>query len=180
MRSSFLLSVLLLVFSTAVCRAETNETAIASPPILYSQIREPRLAAPQVSLEQRAIAFVTEDMTQSQGTAAEFMNYARQKLDERVEYYGKLTSRAEVLKDKEKHIANWPNRSYRLLRDTTRTSCDENKSSCQISGLIEFGLSNSATGRLWTGTASFEYGIRFGPDGPKVFYEKGKILSVQK
>ena len=60
-----------------------------------------------------------------------------------------LTSRTEVLKDKEKHVISWPNRSYRLMRDTMRTSCDENKSSCRITGVVEFGLSNSVTGRFW-------------------------------
>ena len=94
MRLSSLLSVLLLTHSTAVGRAEkralvTGETEIAAPRIIYSQMPERRLAVPQGSLEQRAIAFVTEDMIHSQGTGTEFMNHARQRLDEGVEYYGK-------------------------------------------------------------------------------------------
>lgn len=157
-----------------------NDAAASSPQVSLSPVSPPRLAATPASLENRAIAFVIEDMSQSQGTATDFLNYARQRLDDRVDYYGKSTSRAEVLKDKEKYVASWPVRSYRLLTETMRTSCDEGSSKCQINGLLEFSLSNSATGRKSSGTASFEYGIRFGLDGAKVFYEKGKILSAQK
>lgn len=140
----------------------------------------PRSSLNQTSLEQRAVAFVTEDMNQSQGSAADFLSYARQKLDEKIDYYGKPTSRADVLKDKESYVARWPNRSYRLRMETIRTSCDESKSSCQISGIVEFSLSNTATGRRSSGTASFDYGVRFEAGGAKVFYEQGKVLSTQK
>ena len=119
-------------------------------------------------------------MIQSEGTAEDFLNYARQKLDDRIDYYGKPTSRAEVLKDKERYVKSWPVRSYRLLTESIRTSCDESKSRCQINGVVEFGLANPATGRRSSGTASFDYGIRFVPDGARIFYEQGKVLSAQK
>ena len=136
----------------------------------------PKLTSTRSTLEQRAIAFVSEDMKQSQGSASDFLNYARQALDETLDYYGKPTSRAEVLKDKERYVKSWPVRSYRLLADTLQTSCDESRSSCQISGALEFGLSNPATGRKSAGTSTFEYGIRFGSDGTKLYAEKGNIL----
>ena len=72
------------------------------------------------------------------------------------------------------------NRSYRVLTETIRTSCDEVRASCQISGMLEFSLSNPANGKKSSGTSSFEYSLRFAPDGPKIFSEKGKIVSAQK
>jgi hypothetical protein len=119
-------------------------------------------------------------MNQSQGTAADYLSHARRSLDERIDYYGKLTSRDEVLKDKERYVARWPVRSYRLRSDTTRVSCDEGKSTCQVSGLVDYSLSNPASGRKSSGAASYEFGIRFGPDGGRIFYEQGKTLSAQK
>jgi len=140
----------------------------------------PRPVTAGPSLEQRAIAFVVEDMQQSQRSAADFMGYARRSLDERIDYYGKSTSRDDVLKDKERYIKNWPNRSYRLQMDTIRTSCDQTRSACQISGTLDYNHSNPATAKKSAGTASFEYGIRFGPDGGRIFYEQGKTLSAQR
>lgn len=140
----------------------------------------PLLAIGQAALEQRAIAFVTADMMRSQGSASELVSHARKTLDDRVDYYGKITSREEVLKDKERYAARWPNRSYRLRFETIRTSCDTDTSTCRISGQLDFDLGNLPTGRKTSGTASFEYGVRFGPDGDRTFYEAGKILSTQK
>ena len=64
--------------------------------------------------------------------------------------------------------------------DTIRTSCDPARSICQISGTLEFSHSNPANGKKSAGTASFEYGIRFGADGGRIFYEQGKTLSAQR
>ena len=148
-----------------------NSAALATP-------TRPAVAAP--SLAQRATAFVIEDMNQSQGSTADFLNYARKALDDRIDYYGKSTVRAEVLKDKERYVKSWPVRSYRLLTETIRASCNESQSSCQVSGLLEFNLSNPATGKTSAGTSSFEYGIRFGADGGRIFSENGKIQSARK
>jgi uncharacterized caspase-like protein len=139
-----------------------------------------RPAAAASSLTQRATAFVIEDMNQSQGSTPDFLNYARKALDERVDYYGKSTVRAEVLKDKERYVKSWPVRVYRLLTDTMQTSCNEGQSSCQVSGLLEFNLSNPANGKTSAGTSSFEYGIRFGAEGGRIFSENGKIQSARK
>ena len=108
-------------------------------------------------------------MNQSQGSTADFLNYARKALDDRIDYYGKSTIRAEVLKDKERYVKNWPVRSCRLLTDTIRASCNESQSSCQVSGLLEFNLSNPANGKTSAGTSSFEYGIGSEPKAAGYF-----------
>lgn len=150
------------------------------PPLPPPPTSTPRLAANPPTLEQRAVAFVTNDMIRSEASTAEYLDYARQSIDDQVDYYGKLTSRADVLKDKERYVARWPVRSYRLRSETVRTSCDESKSTCRVDGLLDFNLSNPADGRKSSGASSFEFGIRFGPDGGRIFYESGKIISAQK
>jgi len=155
-------------------------TPQASPVPIAPRISPPRPAITQAALEQRAIAFLTEDMMRSQGSAAELVGHARRTLDERIEYYGKIASREEVLKDKERYAARWPTRSYRLRFETIRTLCDADNSTCQISGQLDFDLANPATNRKNSGTASFEYSVRFSPDGGRIFYETGKTLSAQK
>jgi uncharacterized caspase-like protein len=161
-----------------------QELAAATPqtsaPPTAPQISQQRPITGRTALEQRAIAFLTEDMMRSQGSTAELVGHARRTLDDRIDYYGKLVSREDVLKDKERYAARWPTRSYRLRFETIRTSCDEGNATCQISGQLDFDLANPVTGRKSSGAASFEYGVRFGPDGGRTFYEAGKILSAQK
>ncbi|MBI5318466.1 caspase family protein [Bradyrhizobium sp.] len=163
--------------------ARRDEPGIAerqpSPPP-PPQASAPRVTANPPTLQQRALAFVTNDMIRSEGSAAEYLDYARQSIDDQVDYYGKLTSRAEVLKDKERYVARWPVRSYRLRTESIRTSCDESKATCRIDGLLDFDLSNPADGRKSSGASSFEFGIRFGADGGRIFFESGKIVAAQK
>ena len=161
-----------------------QEVAAAQPQAAVPQTAtpQPALQRPvpaQSTLEQRALAFVTNDMARSEGSAAEYLDYARRSIDEQVDYYGKLTARADVLKDKERYVARWPSRSYRLRPETIRTSCDESRSTCRVDGIVDFGLSNPADGRKSSGASSFEFGIRFGADGGRIFHESGKIISAQ-
>jgi hypothetical protein len=59
-----------------------------------------------------------------------------------------------------------------------RTTCDTATSRCQIAGLVDYSLSDPAKNRKTQGTSTFEFGVRFGPDGPKLFYEQGKLLQT--
>ena len=149
--------------------------AAPSPP----PATQPKLAAIQPSLDQLARDYVNEDMARSQGPAAEYLEHARRTLDDQVDYYGQKTSRADVLKDKEKYVARWPVRSYRVQPDSIRTTCDPSASRCQIAGLVDFSLSDPAKSRKTQGVSTFEFGVRFGPDGAKLFYEQGKVLPAQ-
>jgi uncharacterized caspase-like protein len=82
-----------------------QEVAAAPPQAAIPQPSPPRPVPTQPSLDQRAVAFVTNDMARSEGSAAEYLDHARRSIDDQVDYYGKLTSRAEVLKDKERYVA---------------------------------------------------------------------------
>lgn len=152
----------------------------ASPTQPMPPISQQHPAGIQGTLEQRAIAFLTEDMMRSQGNATDLVEHARKTLGDSIDYYGKIASRDEVLKDKERYAARWPTRSYRLRYDTIRTLCEPDNSTCQISGQLDFDLGNPATGRKTSGTSTFEYGVRFGADSGRIFRETGKILSTQK
>lgn len=153
----------------------------SKPAQAIAAVTPPAARVQQRSLEQRALDFVVEDMKKSQEkTAAEYLQHARRNLDEQIDYYGKLTSRDEVLKDKERYVARWPLRSYQMQTETTRISCDDSKSTCQVSGVLNFSHSNPANGKKRSGTASYEFSIRFDANGGRIFYEQGKTLSARQ
>ena len=159
--------------------ASAPSVAVPSAPVPVSAPAQ-RTETGTRSLDRRAIDFVTEDMRQSGGDASSFMAYAQRVFDDQVEFYGKMTSRADVLKEKERSVARWPSRSYTLVPEATRTACDEAQSRCRITGVVAFSASNPATGRKSTGTASFEYGVSFAAGAPRVFSENGKTVSAQR
>lgn len=162
--------------ATAQPQAALTQPPPSSPPPASSS----RLTTNPLTLEQRAVAFVTNDMVRSEGSAAEYLDYARRSIDDQVDYYGKPTSRADVLKDKERYVARWPVRSYRLRPETVRASCDQPRSICHVDGVLDFNLSNPADGRKSSGASSFGFGIRFDPAGGRIFHESGKVIAAQK
>ena len=101
----------------------------------------------QSSLEQRAIAFVTEDMNKSQGTARDYLDHARRSLDERIDYYGKLDFSREVLKDKERYVAHWPVALTGCVLKTRARHAMRISRPVRSAGLVDYSLSNPATGR---------------------------------
>ncbi|MFB9265075.1 hypothetical protein ACFFWD_18265, partial [Bradyrhizobium erythrophlei] len=74
----------------------------------------------------------------------------------------------------------WPIRSYKLVPEATRASCNEEQARCLVSGIVVFAVSNPSTGRKSAGTATFEYGVSFASGAAKVFSENGKTLSAQR
>jgi Caspase domain len=161
-----------------------NQLAVVQPPSDPPRppppASVPKAAPAAPSLDQLAIDFVNEDMKRSEGSAAEYLAHARRTTADQIDYYGQQTSRADVLKDKEKYVARWPIRSYRVRADTIRTSCETTASQCRINGLVDFNLSNPSNGKKTQGVSTFELGIRFEPDGGKLIYEQGKVLSARK
>jgi hypothetical protein len=160
--------------------ASAAPSAIAAPVVAAEPPAPVKVLPIARSLEQRAMEFAARDMDQSSGDPATFLAYASQVFDDQVEFYGKTTSRADVLKEKERYVARWPVRSYRLLPEATRASCNEDQARCLVSGVVVFSVSDPAKGRKSGGTATFEYGVSFASGTVKVFSENGKTLSAQR
>ena len=160
--------------------ANASPANVPTPVVAAAMPAPAKAASIARSLEQRALEFAARDMNQSSGDPAAFMAYASQVFDDQVDFYGKRTSRADVLKEKERYVARWPVRSYRLLPEATRAACNEDQARCLVSGVVVFSVSDPAKGRKSAGTATFEYGVSFASGSVKVFSENGKTLSSQR
>ena len=53
-------------------------------------------------------------------------------------YYGKPMSRAQILADKLRYIAAWPERHYRIVPGTVSAACDGDKTLCRVSGIMQW------------------------------------------
>jgi uncharacterized caspase-like protein len=160
--------------------ASAPPTTAAAPTVAAAPPASAQTSPIARSLQQRALEFAARDMDQSSGDPAAFLAYAGQVFDDQVDFYGKRTSRADVLKEKERYVARWPIRTYKLLPEATQAACNEVQATCIVSGVVVFSVSDPAKGRKSTGTATFEYGVRFGSNTVKVFSENGKTLSSQQ
>jgi hypothetical protein len=71
---------------------------------------------------------------------------------QRVIYYGKPMSQAEVLRDKLRYIAVWPDRHYRIVLGTASAACGPDGTACQVSGTEQWNR-RSRTGKVSIGRA---------------------------
>jgi hypothetical protein len=71
---------------------------------------------------------------------------------DRVIYYGKPMSRDQVLRDKLRYIAVWPERRYRIVPGTVAAACDRQHTICRVSGVMAWDR-RSRTGTSSTGSA---------------------------
>lgn len=90
-----------------------------------------------------------------------------------VSYYGKLKSLREVLADKRRYFARWPERAYRIRDDSVRVNCSNG--ACMVSGIYDWLVRSVPRNKQAQGVARFNYTISLGPD-PKIISEAGKVI----
>jgi len=87
-----------------------------------------------------------------------------------VSYYGKMTSKADVLIDKQKFFERWPIRDYKIRSDTVQVTCTEGQvdnapgyTDCRVNGTVDWTATNQTARSI--GSANFGYILRPYPSG---------------
>jgi hypothetical protein len=89
-------------------------------------------------------------------------------------YYGKPMSRPQVLRDKLRYIAVWPERRYRIVPGTVSASCDHQRTMCRVSGIMQWDR-RSRTGARSVGSAKLSLTLSRASGG-KIVQESASIL----
>ncbi len=55
-----------------------------------------------------------------------------------VVYYGKAMTPAQVLRDKQAYIRQWPQRRYAVIPGSVSKTCDADRSRCQVSAILSW------------------------------------------
>lgn len=90
-----------------------------------------------------------------------------------VSYYGKVMSLGEVLEDKRKYFARWPERAYRIRDDSVMVTCANG--ACMVSGVYDWVVRSIPRNKQAQGVARFNYTISLGAN-PKIISEAGNVL----
>lgn len=94
-----------------------------------------------------------------------------------IEYFGKPTSRTQVMREKAEFVARWPVRSY-VLQPGTLVRCSASRV-CVVEGLVDWRAHSPARRATSTGTASFSLSFSLRGDAPVLAAEKSAVLSRQ-
>ena len=129
------------------------------------------------SLEGRARAFVEDYMRRTEGDTEQVLAFVRNSFGAEIRYYGKVVPNAQVVAEKRRYLTRWPQRRYQLKPDTMRVQCDEARSTCQMSGELDYDVRDPRAARTSSGAATYELRVVFTQGGPKVVEESGRTLA---
>jgi hypothetical protein len=128
-------------------------------------------------LDTRARAFVEDYMRRTEGDTEQVLTFVRNSFGAEIRYYGKVVPNAQVVEEKRRYLTRWPQRRYQLKPETMRVQCDEARSTCQMSGELDYDVRDPRAARTSSGAASYELRVVFTPGGPKVVEESGRTLA---
>jgi hypothetical protein len=141
--------------------------------------RAPPAARPDNSgpLDARARQFLDEYMKRTEGETEQVLSYVRNNFGAEIRYYGKVVPLSQVVQDKRSYLNRWPQRSYTLKPDTMKIECDNARSTCLLTGELDYDVRDPRASRKSSGSATYELRVTFSQAGPKVVEENGRTLA---
>ena len=91
----------------------------------------------------------------------------------RVTFYGRSMDWRGLAAEKRRAVRQWPVRSYHHRPGSMQVICNAEARRCAARSIIDYRVSNPATGRRASGSASFDLGISFAGPKPVILYESG-------
>jgi hypothetical protein len=124
---------------------------------------------------QAALAFVARYHDAWSLPNSQAMAFMRQAYADSVDFYGKQTSMADVLKDKETFAERWPDRAYSVRHGSETVSCIV---TCRVTGTVEWFSRSVQRGKASSGIADFQ--VVWDPQSKKILSESSKVLKADK
>jgi hypothetical protein len=127
--------------------------------------------------EKKAIDFVVSLQAQWSKSNAEALVGLDDLYEDEVMYFGKLTNKDTVIKEKQAFARKFPTREY-LPQDSAYIRCSDQI--CTISGMVDFRSVDPVAKIVSSGVATFEYRLSMSGPLPKISMENGEVRSRTK
>jgi hypothetical protein len=128
--------------------------------------------------QERAGEFLTELYSAISSSNSEALSVLSGAYDETVNYFGKPTSRNQILAYYSRILDRWPQRAYKPRGGSVDIRCDSGALACVAKGTLDFDARSPARNERYRGAAKFEFGLKFpAPDAaPMITTETGAVL----
>ncbi|MGO4449064.1 hypothetical protein AB4Y96_09065 [Phyllobacterium sp. TAF24] len=97
--------------------------------------------------------------------------------DDNIDYYGRKTSKSELLDDKRKYMERWPHRTYIVDDNSLVSRCAE--TICIVAGFYQYTLNSPVRQKETKGLAAFVYGMEIRNQKQSIFIENGTIVRAK-
>jgi hypothetical protein len=128
-------------------------------------------------LDARARQFLEDYMKRTEGETEQVLSFVRNNFGVEIRYYGKTVALAQVVQEKRNYLNRWPERRYTLKPDAMNIQCDPARSSCLMSGELDYEVRDPRSARASSGSATYELRVLFSQAGPKIVEENGRTLA---
>jgi len=131
--------------------SSTPERPAEAPIQIVTPVASEVTQSPAPLTPARRAEFVVQYLTaiESNGNVSDLSAY----YSDTINYYGKPTSKSDVVADKMRFMRRWPHRKYTVRPQSLTVACDIMR--CTADGMIDFDVSNA--GKRSAGTATFTY-----------------------
>jgi S1-C subfamily serine protease len=147
------------------CPASSSKTSKATPPARPSQ---------STALEQQAKEFVLSLQAQWSRPNSEALSGLDALYEDEVMYFGKLTKKDAVIKEKQPFARKFPDREYRP-REPISISCSDRV--CAVHGVVDYRSVDPVAKTVSSGAATFEYRLVSSGATFRISAENGEVIS---
>jgi hypothetical protein len=127
------------------------------------------------SLESRASQFVLTYFARGSDAAERAIAFDAAIYAPTVNYYGTVSGKTDILNDKTKYVHRWPERIYIPIGTSIHVSCDDNESTCTVTGSYNFECRSYARGAYSAGAADFALTLAFSGPDIRIIGEYGRV-----
>jgi len=128
-----------------------------------------------LTTEQKALAFVaTYHDAWSRGNS-EALDFVEKAYADTVDFYGKATPKAIVIREKRDFASRWPIRAYSVKPGSARVTCSE---TCRIDGVLDWYAKRDVDDRVSSGTA--EFSLVWDQRAGTIISETGRVIATDK
>jgi len=137
---------------------------------------EPSAGPAPADLEARTADFMRGHWQLVNGENPAYLSYAARVYGDPVDYFGKITSREEILRQQSSYVQRWPRRATRPTA-APGIICIEEKRFCVATGDATFEAVSDARRKVSTGTFSYSFGISFADGPPRIMRETSSVTA---
>jgi hypothetical protein len=112
------------------------------------------------SMQAEAERFIFQHLQTQSEPMPESLRRAASEYADAVFHYGKIKSKAEVLREFSAFISRWPARHYALRPGSTRMTCLEFNRTCSFEGVLEWTAESAERNKRSVGTSIWNVGLQ--------------------
>ncbi len=131
-------------------------------------------------LESASVAFLRQYFSYWSTDGDQAIRFLENTFNDEVNFYGKVTPKGAIIKEKMTTIRRWPARVYIERPSSIQVTCNTTSKTCEINGLIDWEVRSEARNAAGGGVSQFQFSLNFNSGMPKVTAESGFVLERKK